>query len=273
MPFRQAIAKLIRLAVQPADWPSRFLVWRLAAARYRYPFFPSFDRILSRAPSCLTQIRLEIAGRTIALYLDPSDTGDVASLFENFFELPFPPTAFDHIERAVCLGAHIGTFVLVLLAHRPACKVVALEPNPRNYRLLRRNVEINEFDVDIRRAAAWTESGTVTLALGASNAGRVVSEPGVNEPATVTVPALDLCDLGLDWLRQLDFVQIDIEGAEIPVLARILPFLKRGCRIYLELHHSEIHGSELERLVRPRCDVMSLAKIGPHELLMLEVQR
>ncbi|MFL5830085.1 MAG: FkbM family methyltransferase, partial [Solirubrobacteraceae bacterium] len=124
----------------------------------------------------------------------------------------------------VDVGAHVGYFAL--LAARcvgPKGKVLAVEPAPGNFALLRANVErAGAPQVSTVNAAAWRDAGSVELLLSRENTGdnRVLGvgqAPGANGAATtVSVPAVKLDDLLA--ADHVDFVLLDTQGSERAVL-------------------------------------------------------
>jgi FkbM family methyltransferase len=118
----------------------------------------------------------------------------------------------------------VGYFAL--LAARcvgPKGKVLAVEPAPGNFALLRANVErVGAHQVSTVNAAAWRDAGSVELLLSRENTGdnRVLGvgeAPGANGAATtVSVPAVKLDDLLA--ADHVDFVLLDTQGSERAVL-------------------------------------------------------
>lgn len=162
--------------------------------------------------------------------------------------------------RVVDAGANWGYFSLLAAAAVGAAgEVMALEPDPRQFALLRQNVELNRFDqvVTLERAAAQGP-GRVTL-LGYDEAAsnhsvsrlRDLNENALGESQAFTVESVAIDDLISD--RPVDLVKIDVEGAEDAVLEGMDAGLSahRYRAIVLELHPSLLRAkaSEPERLI------------------------
>ena len=116
------------------------------------------------------------------------------------------------------VGANIGTTTIP--AARMAAKVVAFEPSPDNYRLLRANICANGLDDQIKsvRAAVSDEAGRALLALSNVNWGDhrlsstgTVSVEVVRLDDALTLSAVPYGDVGLLW--------IDSQGHEANVMA------------------------------------------------------
>jgi FkbM family methyltransferase len=133
----------------------------------------------------------------------------------------------------VDVGAHVGYFAL--LAARcvgPEGKVLAVEPAPGNFALLRANVERAGADhVRTVNAAAWRDEGRVELLLSAENTGdnRVVGVApkagALGAATTVSVPAVKLDDLLAG--ERVDFVLLDTQGSERAVVEGMLETIAR----------------------------------------------
>ena len=120
---------------------------------------------------------------------------------------------------AVDVGANLGVHTLALArAVGPAGRVHALEPDPSNFRLLARAVaEARAAQVTLHRAAAAAQAGEMDLHLSAVNRGDHRLHPEAARRTRLRVPAVVLDDL-LAGEPHVDFVKIDVQGAEVAVL-------------------------------------------------------
>lgn len=127
---------------------------------------------------------------------------------------------------SVCLdiGANIGVMSLAMSALVPQGKVFAFEALPQNFAHLQHNLSINGIaNVEPLNVAIYDKNGTLSFDYVAEFAGgSFASETGVHDHRSqhteVTCVTLD------DWVTQnslgkLDFVKMDIEGAEVRALA------------------------------------------------------
>jgi FkbM family methyltransferase len=136
-----------------------------------------------------------------------------------------------HVKAdSVCLdvGANIGLYSLGLSALVPQGKVYAFEPSPSTFAHLQSNLEVNgASNVSAYNLAASDSTGTVLFhdfsyfSAGAfsSDVGSLLSSESYGsqayEAATVTLDEF-VADQQLD---RVDFVKVDVEGAELLVLA------------------------------------------------------
>ena len=120
---------------------------------------------------------------------------------------------------AVDVGANLGVHTLALArAVGPAGRVHALEPDPANFRLLARAVH---------RAAAAAQAGEMDLHLSAVNRGDHRLHPDAAPRARVRVPVVVLDEL-LAGEPHVDFVKIDVQGAEVAVVRGLERTLARN---------------------------------------------
>jgi FkbM family methyltransferase len=135
------------------------------------------------------------------------------------------------------VGAHQGRYSIEFSRRvGESGRVVAVEPSPRNLQLLTRNLSLNEIrNVHAVRAACWSRRMPLQLEESQTlDLGRV-SASQKEDGSLIGFPLDDLVDdLGL---RRVDQIKIDVEGAEIEVLAgseRTLRGLRP--RVFVECH-------------------------------------
>jgi FkbM family methyltransferase len=151
------------------------------------------------------------------------------------------------------VGANKGQFALAALALWPAARVIALEPMPdaaRSFRAL----FADDPRVRLIAAAAGDRSGDVALHLSARRdsssllpIGARQSEvfPGTEETGTVEVPVAPLAELlGKEPLDPPVLLKIDVQGAELAVLAGAAPLLDRLTAVYVECSYLELYEGQ-----------------------------
>jgi FkbM family methyltransferase len=149
------------------------------------------------------------------------------------------------------VGAHLGTFSRIAL-QRGARLVVAIEPDPVNATCFRRTFEeeIANGRVRLVQAAAWHSSGSLQFEIGnASQTGHVT---GAESRSTVTVRAVTLDDM-VDELKldRVDFIKMDIEGAERHALAGARELLAaRKPRLAICIYHAPDDPVAVPRVIQ-----------------------
>jgi FkbM family methyltransferase len=140
-------------------------------------------------------------------------------------------------------GAHIGLSVIYMKNLYPHASILAFEPDEKNFDLLKKNVENFGFEeVDIRREAVWIENATIQFA----SEGSMTSHIGNAGPEkTISVKAIRLKDY---ICKPVDFLKIDIEGAEYRVMKDISDQLHFVKHLFLEYHGTFEQNPELTEL-------------------------
>jgi len=189
-------------------------------------------------------------------------------------ELKNPPVVID-------IGAHHGAYAILLgkLVQTKKGAIIAVEPNPSAFTILRENVRKNDLDdtVTCERVAIMEQPGIFQFT-DDEDQSRIVESI---DPAAFTVEAMPLSSLlKKHSLAAVDLMIIDVEGAELNVLRSIDWNNCRFGRIFCELHpynwkhfgYSGIDMSEFLRQHNFRCfdmyfrehkEFMSDAYIGP----------
>jgi FkbM family methyltransferase len=142
-------------------------------------------------------------------------------------------------------GANIGIATLYLKQRHPDAEVIAFEPDATNFALLEANVGAAGFGgVTLRREAVWKADGAIRFSLDASMGSRI--EDGATAGGrTQSVPAVRLRNL-ID--RRVDFLKLDIEGAEYEVLKDIEGVLGHVRHLFLEYHGDFADGGRLAEI-------------------------
>jgi len=243
----------------------RALIRRMPRGRYRF--------LASTAPShgrLTAQLADELGGARFDCDLSDALSREVC--FTGLYEPPVTRVFQRHVRRGgtiVDAGANWGYFSLIAAV---LCgdqgRVIALEPDPRQFEALARNLSLNGFaHVDAMRAAAADIAGTLTL-LGYDDraANRGVSRvAAADEDARATsrfeAPAVSI-DAITASAAAVDLVKIDVEGAEDLVLRGMEDGLasRRYRAILLELHPALLQA----RGVDPDACVRLLIDHGYH---------
>lgn len=162
-----------------------------------------------------------VAGQ-LARYADIADNlnnGDAASNGEAFLVRQGAP----HWSVAFDVGANVGDWTLAVRAANPACTVHAFEASPSTFTLLRAHVG-GDPGVVLHAAGAGDADGEIEFhdhGIGSGLSSFVSRDTiqSLSEGTLVRVEARRLDgvreELGLE---RVDFVKIDTEGYEIPVL-------------------------------------------------------
>lgn len=141
----------------------------------------------------------------------------------------------------VDVGAHIGVTVLYYKMIYPKAKLLAIEPNPENARLLRKNIEVNRLtDVDVLEVAVGVENGWIDLHVDMSgdewySTSSVYPGAWNNQQRTKRMSVVQK-KLSQLLPGKVDLLKMDIEGAEEDVLFELNPKPSHIPHILFEFH-------------------------------------
>jgi FkbM family methyltransferase len=172
----------------------------------------------------------------------------------------------------------IGAFegLLTMFFARKASHVVCYEPNPRNSSKVRANLALNQMNnVTLRQFGLADKGGDAVMVWHPSTAGfSTMEHTGIDaadssrssQRAEIRLTTLDQ-DMIDASLPSPDFIKIDVEGFELPVL--------QGARKLLETSHPalfvEIHGATMaEKRQNVRAVVDYLIEVGYLNILHVE---
>lgn len=197
-----------------------------------------------------------LGGATV--WLRPGTT-DADTLWNTFFHgYHLPPADLPPPRVIVDLGANAGYTCCHYAALFPAARIVGLELDRDNLELARANTERLGDRCRIEHGAAWIEDGRVSYAGTAEDAFHVA--PAVVSGAAPPLPEAPSWTLrtlfdrhGLD---AIDFLKMDVEGAEGPLLTAGQSWLGAVRALKIELHGETSIGRAAELLAQHgfRCE-------------------
>jgi FkbM family methyltransferase len=156
--------------------------------------------------------------------------------------------------NVIDIGAHIGTYS-ILAAEKVGDigKVISVEPEPRNYEQLKKNIELNKFkNVITKNMALSDHEGLEKLYLNIDNSGghSLTFQKDKNSYINVTVKTLDNLIEELN-LKKIDIIKIDAEGSEIPILKGAEKTLKNNpdMKIIVAAEHYPSQAEEVREFL------------------------
>jgi FkbM family methyltransferase len=139
------------------------------------------------------------------------------------------------IDTIVDLGSNIGISLRYWKTLWPTARLVAVEPDPDNIEMLRRNAALGGLDPVIVAACASGRAGEVGLDRSGGYWGVRMTR---GSPETVRVPAMTvpeiLLEAGIDG--DVDLLKCDIEGAESEVFSDCASWIGRVRNLIIETH-------------------------------------
>lgn len=173
-------------------------------------------------------------GKTV-LFGKPFSFSDAAgylhSVDEIFGEDVYKFTTASNSPYIIDCGANMGLSILYFRKNYPNSTILAFEPDHKTFNILKENTA--HFDrVTIKEEAVWTEDTTLEFFSEGSLAGSaMVDFAHKNNKTSVTA-----IDLKKYLTRKIDFLKIDIEGAENELIFDIKDHLFQVDKMFLEYH-------------------------------------
>lgn len=136
-------------------------------------------------------------------------------------------------------GSNIGVSVMRYKNLYPRSRIIAFEPDASLCEVLRRNVKYNELtDVTVIQAAIWTKDGEISFTPaknGNSEAGQISILSNIKHNDNTMKIKTEWLGKFLD--QPIDFVKLDVEGAELEVLKSCRHLLLNVKQMAIEVHH------------------------------------
>lgn len=148
---------------------------------------------------------------------------------------------FEKKTYIIDCGANIGLSVVYMKSIFPDAIIEAFEPDAKNFVLLEKNVtSFGLQEVTLHQKAIWIANTQLDF-LSEGTVGSKI-ETGVSTTITNKVEATRLKDF---LIKEVDFLKIDIEGAEYQVLKDIAPNLHFVKNMFFEYHGTFRQNGEL----------------------------
>lgn len=191
-------------------------------------------------------------GRAVQLRPGSMDAVTLWDVLHNRFHLPPEPLVCHTI---VSLGANAGYATTDFACRYPQARIVAVEMDRDNALLCEQNTEFARERVTVVNAAIWSTDGSVHYGgmdvhdLRISSLGKDAGAPAV--PDDRRARAICIPTLFAEYhVEHVDFLKMDIEGAEAAVFASNTEWLQKVRAILVEVHPPAtpaMCGAALER--------------------------
>ena len=132
--------------------------------------------------------------------------------------------------KIIDCGANIGLSILYLKNNYPASKILAFEADESNYDLLKSNTAALK-DVTIVNKAVWNENTLISFASTGTLSSKIVKGRLSSDVKSIEATRLK------DYLNEpVDFLKLDIEGAEFEVIRDCKDNLGQIKNLFIEYH-------------------------------------
>lgn len=203
-------------------------------------------RIPTRVFSRRSPVKVTSKWFRYPLYVRPRTTDLL--LFNNIFA----EREYGHLDDlqgvrlVIDCGANVGYSSAYFLSRFPECVVIAVEPDPENFEMLRRNLSPYGERAKVIHAGVWSHPASLKISDVAYRDGeawsRQVVECGPDDASSFPAVSIGrlLEDSGYD---RISLLKVDIEGAEAVVFsADYEPWIDRTDNIAIELHDDASFG-------------------------------
>lgn len=131
-------------------------------------------------------------------------------------------------------GANIGLSIIYFKKLYPNAKIVAFEPDNKIFEYLSFNINSFGFkDVELINKGLWKEETTLRFFSEGADGGRIATKEANEKIIEIQTVRLS------EYLKNktcIDFLKLDIEGAETDVLLECKEYLKNVKNIFIEYH-------------------------------------
>ncbi len=142
-------------------------------------------------------------------------------------------------KTIIDIGANTGIFSLLAYNNNPDSTIIAIEPVPINFEILKKNIRKNKFKIIAENIALSDKDGSAKMFMlkdrlnymTSVNDDRYAIHPEIKgnaEVIEIEVPTAQFTSISTkNKLQKIDLIKIDVEGHEIPVLKNMLPLIEK----------------------------------------------
>jgi FkbM family methyltransferase len=212
---------------------------------YMFKFLYSIIKFLRLGNHVSLKISVPKYGYKAYCPINKNDLINMTIREDEIIEL-FTPKEGDVV---IDIGAHMGRYTIIG-AKRVGTKgkVVAIEANPSNFEMLNRNIKLNQLtNVISLNNAVYSKETKIKLYLPGEELGHTTYNTVMSDRARTEDKFVEVSANTLDYLLQLNeitdvnWVKIDVEGAEFEVLKGASNVLSKSKDIALLI---EVHGKD-----------------------------
>jgi len=153
----------------------------------------------------------------------------------------------------VDIGANIGKYTIIMGKKlKDKGKVIAIEPEKKNFEILKKNVELNGLDnVILINAACFSKEKKLKFYLDKRAGSHSFYQEKVKSSKAITVQAKRLDKILSELkIKKVDLIKMDVEGAEAEVLKGATRILKSHPKIIFEAW-DENYLKKVKKVLKP----------------------
>lgn len=185
-------------------------------------------------------INVKFKGRELKFFLKRNS--DFSSFYQVFVEKSYPNlmSKITRGDKVIDAGANIGIFTVISsVLVGDSGLVLAVEPDPENLSILKKNLELNNLkNVDVINKALYKESGRIIKLYQNGVMSKIITNEVRNQPY-IDVKTITFDDLILQKEFKPNILKMDIEGSEKFALLNAENMMNT-----LDCLEAEIHSKE-----------------------------
>ncbi len=188
--------------------------------------------------------KIRLLGKDFHFYYWPACQ---ASYHEIFIKGIYNFRTHNNIPVIIDCGANMGMSLLFFSINYPAAKIYAFEPDVSVIDTLIKNIETYQMtNVELFKKAVWDSNGFLEFFTDGGMGGRLENNYRNQDPTIVETIRLR------DFIGQkyVDFLKMDIEGAEFVVIKDCEPVLKQIDNIFIEYHGMNDEEQHLDNILQ-----------------------
>lgn len=206
----------------------------------KYGVRPIYLTLLSYQPK-ITRFSMLLMGKSIEITDPYWSAWSYREIFTN--ETYFFKTS-EKSPLIIDCGANIGLSILYFKHLYPEARIIAFEPGNEIFQILERNLTSYKLrDVKILQNAVWSSESAMNFLPHGSVGGRLTDGPSDKNYLVKTVRLRDYLN------EKIDFLKIDIEGAEYEVLCDCRKKLHHVSNIFVEYHSRSDRQQNLDEIL------------------------
>lgn len=193
-----------------------------------------------------------------------NNPSDIQIFTQIFVHQEYNVMIAEKVNVIIDCGANIGLASLFFLSKYPNAKIIAIEPEENNFKMLKQNLD-KFSNVTCIKKGVWDK--TVNLEIidnGWGDAGFIIKE--AQSISEKSVPAICIEEVINQFkLEKINILKIDIEGSEEQVILNSSKWIKKVDMIFCEIHENLKPGltGKIELILK---DDFNFTRIGEYHV-------
>lgn len=184
---------------------------------------------------------IEFEGRKITI---PDSVSFAYQIKDIFIEEEYKFKAETDEPLIIDCGANVGTSILYFKKIYPNAKIKAIEADEKIFNILEKNIE-GLKNIELYQNAAWVNNNDLFFDSDGADGGRIC----LDEKPKNMVKGIRLKDF-IEKEKKIDFLKLDIEGAEVEVIKDCEKSLKNIKNIFIEYHSFSNNTQRLGEILK-----------------------